>query len=303
MNLSFAAFPNPSNRPILDGSVAVEGINFKCTSISPSELFLRQLRFGEFDVSEMSLSSLLISIANGDTRYIGLPIFTTHRFYHTMILVRRNAGIDKPEDLKGKRLGVPEYQQTAALWARGILKHEFGVDQTDIEWWVERTEEHSHGEATGFKTPPNTTINQCIHKNIGEMILSGELDGTLLQFPHRQKNDRTSIDLANHPDIKTLFPDPVAEGVRYYKKTGMYPINHVMVIRRSIVEENPWTAINIFKAMVRANGLNTTEHGLKENLKEIKAVIQYSAEQSLTPRKLKLEEVFYTIDEDMGIPQ
>ena len=242
LTLSFAMSPNPRNQAIFDGRVSPDGIDFVCTPISPSELFWRQLRFGDFDVSEMSVSSLLIALAGGDDRYIGLPVFTTHRFFHNMILVRRDAGIDKPEDLKGKRLGVPEYQQTAALWARGVLLHEFGVDQTDIEWWMERTPEHSHGGATGFKAPPGTTINQIPgDKNIGEMMLAGELDGTLLWFGGGANIiDRTSVDLPNHPDIKTLFPDPIAEGVRYYQKTGMFPINHAMIIRRSIVENNPW---------------------------------------------------------------
>ncbi|NQV55123.1 MAG: hypothetical protein HQ503_04630 [Rhodospirillales bacterium] len=329
LQLSFAMSPNPRNRAIFDGRVSPDGIDFVCTPIAASELFWRQLRFGDFDVSEMSVSSLLIALANGDTRYIGLPVFTTHRFFHNMILVRRDAGIDKPEDLRGKRIGVPEYQQTAALWGRGVLKHEFGVEQSDIEWWMERTPEHSHGGATGFKPPPGTTINQIPgDKNIGSMMLANELDGTLLHFGGgRTLIDRTTIDLPNHPDVKTLFPDPVAEGVRYYEKTGMFPINHAMIIRRSIVEKNPWAALNIYKAMVRANDIANTErmehvlyyrqagllsadgekalneplieHGLKANLKEIEAAIQYSAEQSLTPRQLKLEEVFYasTLDE------
>ena len=329
LTLSFAMSPNPRNQAIFDGRVSPDGIDFVCTPVSPSELFWRQLRFGDFDVSEMSLSSLLIALAGGDDRYIGLPVFTTHRFFHNMILVRRDAGIDKPEDLKGKRLGVPEYQQTAALWARGVLLHEFGVDQTDIEWGMERTPEHSHGGATGFKAPPGTTINQIPgDNNIGDMMLAGELDGTLLWFGGGANIiDRTSVDLLNHPDIKTLFPDPIAEGVRYYQKTGMFPINHAMIIRRSIVEDNPWAALNVYKAMDRANDIANAERmqhiayyrhtgllsaeaagaldepliecGLKANQKEIEAAIEYSAEQSLTPRPLKMEEVFAasTLDE------
>jgi 4,5-dihydroxyphthalate decarboxylase len=156
----------------------------------------------------------LITLASGDDRYVGLPVFTTYRFIHNMILVRRDAGIDKPEDMRAKRIGVPEYQQTAALWARGILKHEFGVDQTEIEWWMERTPKHRHAGASGFKAPPGTTINQIPgDKNIGSMMLAGEMDGNLFWIGGGANIiDRTIVDLPNHPDMKTLFPDPIEEG-------------------------------------------------------------------------------------------
>src|SRR5579863_2234187 len=125
--LSIGITNNPRTWPILDGTVKVDGIDLIPTVLHPSELFWRQLHFAEFAVSEMSCSSFLIVIGQGDRRFVGLPIFTTRRFFHTSILVRRAAGIETPADLKGKRVGVPEYQQTAALWTRGVLQHEFGV--------------------------------------------------------------------------------------------------------------------------------------------------------------------------------
>src|ERR1700758_844626 len=118
----------------------------------------------------MSCSSFMIVTGQGDTRFVGLPIFTTRRFFHTSILVARKAGIDKPADLKGKRVGVPEYQQTAAIWGRGVLQHEFGVHAKDIEWFMERTPDLSHGGATAFKPPAGVTVNQIpATTNIGEM--------------------------------------------------------------------------------------------------------------------------------------
>ena len=128
--------------------------------LHPSELFWRQLHFSEFAVSEMSCSSFVIAVERGDTRFVGLPIFTTRRFFHTSILVRRKAGIETPADLSGKRVGVPEYQQTAAVWSRGVLKDDFGVDPKDIEWCMERTPEMSHGGSTGFVPPPGVTVHQ-----------------------------------------------------------------------------------------------------------------------------------------------
>ena len=161
-------------------------------------------------------------------------------FYHTDILVRNDAKIDKPADLKGKRVGVPEYQQTAALWVRGVLENEFGVAPSDMEFWMERNPAKSHGGATGFKPPPGVTVNQIPEdKSIGSMMVSGELDAVMFYLVDPNLIDRSTVDLHNHPDIKPLFPDPLAEGVRYYKKTGIFPINHGMVIKREIAEQHP----------------------------------------------------------------
>ena len=151
----------------------------------------------------MSCSSFLIAIARGDTRFVGLPIFTTRRFFHTSILVRRAAGIETPADLRGKRVGVPEYQQTAALWGRGVLQHEFGVAAKDMEFWMERTPEMSHGGATGFKPPPGVTVNQIpADKSIGSMMLAGELDAALHYLSGRNLVDRSRADLANQPGLQ-----------------------------------------------------------------------------------------------------
>jgi 4,5-dihydroxyphthalate decarboxylase len=132
LQLSLIMSANPRSRPVLDGSVTPDGIDLTCTVAHPSEIFWRQLHFKEFDVSEMSLSSLLMAIARGNTDWVGLPIFTSRRFFHTWGWVRADAGIAGPSDLRGKRVGVPEYQQTAALWSRGVLQHEFGVAPTDM---------------------------------------------------------------------------------------------------------------------------------------------------------------------------
>src|SRR5215831_20056656 len=131
LELSIALSDNPNTRPLLDGRVGAEGIRLIPTAVHPSEMFWRQLRFGEFDVSEMSMSSLLIATARGACPWVALPVFTTREFFHTRILVRTQAGITAPADLRGKRVGVPEYQQTAAIWGRGVLENEFGVRPRD----------------------------------------------------------------------------------------------------------------------------------------------------------------------------
>jgi 4,5-dihydroxyphthalate decarboxylase len=317
LHLGIGITSNPRTWPIITGSIKPEGIELTPTVLHPSELFWRQLHFAEFAVSEMSVSSLMAATCRGDKRFVGLPIFTTRRFFHTGMLVRRKAGIDKPADLKGKRVGVPEYQQTAALWTRGVLQHEFGVEPKDMEFWMERPAALSHGGATGFQAPPGVTVHRVPEdKSLGSMMLVGELDAVIHYLVDPNLIDRSKADLKSHPDIKYLFPDPVAEGVRYYRKTGLFPINHMAVIKREIFEKDPWIALNILKAFNRANeranaermehveyhlatGLlsgdakpTVLQHGVKANRKVLEAIAQYSNEQGLTPRVVKLEELF-----------
>lgn len=322
LQLSFGMANNPRTRAIFDGRVKPDGIELICMQLDAGELFWRQLRFGDFDLSEMSLSSLMMTVANGDERWVGIPVFTTRRMYQAGPLVRKDRGINKPADLKGKKLGVPEYQQTAALWTRGFLQHEYDVHPRDIEFWMERNPEHSHGAATGFKPPKDVKLSYIpTTTNLGEMMVEGKLDGALrYEFGTNDLIGRSTLDLYHHPDFKALFPDPHAEGVRFYKKTGIYPINHAMVIKREIAEKHPWVVLNIFKAFEKANeiaekarmeavgyhletGLLPPEarealatplirHGIRSNRKVLETAAQYSFEQGLTPRLMKLEELF-----------
>src|ERR1700754_1492346 len=212
LQLSLAIASNPRSWPILDGTVKVDGVDLVPTVLFPSEMFWRQLKFAEFDVSEMSFSSLMMAKAAGDDRWVGMPIFTTRRFFHNDIMVRRDSGIETPADLKGRKLGVPEYQQTAALWTRGILQHEFGVSQTEMEFWMERVPSHSHASGVGFKAPPGVTIHQIpIEKSIGSMMVSGQLEAVIHYLRDKNLVDRSRVDLHSHPDVKYLF-DPIAEG-------------------------------------------------------------------------------------------
>ncbi len=206
LQLSLAITNNPRTRPIIDGRVKIEGVDFIKTVLGPAEMFWRQLRFAEFDVSEISMSELMMIRSRGDERFIGIPVFTTRRFYHTAMLVRKNAGIGGPADLKGKRIGVPEYVQTAALWTRGVLESEFGVRPSDMNFFMERVPERSHAGAIGFKAPPGVTINQIPpEKSIASMLLAGELDAYMAYFRKDSVDmiDRSYVDLENHPDIKT----------------------------------------------------------------------------------------------------
>jgi 4,5-dihydroxyphthalate decarboxylase len=316
--LSIGMAANPRTWPIFDGRVNADGIDLLASPVFPSELFWRQLKFGDFDVAEMSMSSLMMAVAAGDERWLGVPVFTTRKLFHTEILVRRAAGIERPADLRGRRVGVPEYQQTAALWTRGALEHEFGVRPAEMEWWMERVPSHSHRAALGFDAPPGVTIRQVpLEKNLGTMILAGEIDAIVHYIVNPNLVDRSTADLWHHPDVRPLFADPLAEGVRYYRKTGLLPINHGMVVKRSLAERHPWVVLNLLKAFERANDIAERErleqaqyhvatglvpaealarpllkHGVKANRLVLETAAQYSHEQGLTPRHVALEEIF-----------
>jgi 4,5-dihydroxyphthalate decarboxylase len=322
LQLSLAITSNPRTWPIIDGRVKADGIEFTKTVLGPAEMFWRQLSFAEFDVSEMSMSELMMIRSRGDDRFIGIPVFTTRRFYHTGIYVRKDAKIASPADLRGKRVGAPEYVQTSALWTRGILENEFGIAPKDMTFFMERVPARSHAGAIGFKAPPGVHIDHIPpEKSIGSMMLSGELDACMsYNRRHGDLIDRSDADLDNHPDIGPLFPDSAAEAVRYYKKTGIYPINHGMVVKRAVFERNPWVVINILKAFDQANDIADAErrehvayhletglvppdyrksmatriikHGLKANRATLDMAAKYSNQQSLTQRIMPMDELF-----------
>jgi 4,5-dihydroxyphthalate decarboxylase len=260
LDLALVLSVNERTKPLLEGRVEAQGLRLIATGVHPSEMFWRQLKYGDFDVSEMSMSSLIIATARGDRTWAALPIFTTREFFHTRALVRIDAGIDKPADLKGKRVGVPEYQQTAAVWSRGALQHEFGVKPSDITWYMERTPEVSHGGSTGFTPPPGVTVNRIpASTNIGEMLINGELDATLLYLTDKNLVDRSRVDVIGSGKVRRLFPDQLAEGQRFFRKTGLYPINHCVVVRRKLLEQHPWIALNLFKAFVAAKEMGIAQ--------------------------------------------
>jgi 4,5-dihydroxyphthalate decarboxylase len=251
--LSVCLSRNPMTQPILSGQVSPEGIDWIPSGIHPSEMFWRQLKYADFDVSEMSLASLSIAASRGLRDWVAIPVFTTRRFFHTGIVVRTGAGIECPEDLAGRRVGVPEYQQTAAVWARGALEHEFGVWPDQLRWYMERPPERSHGGSTGFAPPPGVRLDYIDpSSSIGAMLEDGQLDAALVYLSGRNLVDRTRQAAAELGVVRPLFADPVAEGQRYLGKTGILPVNHVVVIRASLLERCPWVALNVFSAFVAA---------------------------------------------------
>jgi 4,5-dihydroxyphthalate decarboxylase len=320
LKLTCALTENPRTKPVADGHVHAEGIDLEISQMHASEMFFRQLKYAEFDVSEMSISSLSIATSQAQTQWVALPIFTSRQFFHTRVLVRTDRGIDKPADLAGKRFGVPEFQQTAAVWTRAALSSEYGVDPKSLHWYMERNPDQSHGGSTGFTPPPGIDLQYVPkEKNLGQMIIDGELDATRW-IDARNLIDRSTVDPLSSPKVRYLFPDPDAEAKRYYDKTNIYPINHTVVVRRSIVEKYPWVVLNLYSMFVEAKGYSTRDlntnlepyfesglldgyakktlnkdvmpYGIKANRHILETITRSNVEVGLAKRQVGLDEMF-----------
>jgi 4,5-dihydroxyphthalate decarboxylase len=326
LTLGFISAYNERVEPLMNGTVEVQGIELVPTYSHPAETFWRQLKFGEFEVAEMSMSSYLIARAQG-ADMIALPVFPSRRLFQSELSYHIDSGITKPEDLAGKRLGMAEYQQTAALWIRGILEHDFGVSQYKIHWYMERSEEMSHGGATGFKPPAGISFNRIApNKSLASTLLENELDVAHIASPWvLQANalDRSSR-IGGNGDwrkIKPLFPDRMAEAMRFRNAHRFLPVNHTYIVRGDIYKKYPWVAFNLYAGFVKAKALaleKLTEsipaalffgaeyaamtreligddpfpYGIKANQDMLDTISAFSHEQGLTPRKMTVQELF-----------
>jgi len=305
-------------RALRDGRVKVEGCAVTYLPLYPEEIFFRAFRYQEFDVSELSFSSYIRTVAAGTSAYIGIPAFVSRLFRHSGMYVRANTGIHAPADLRGKRIGVPEYQITAVVWMRGIMQHEYGVLPTEIHWRSGGQEEPGRDERTPLKPIPGLDL-----KPIGKdqtlvgMLHDGELDAL---FTARAP----SSFLRGEAHIKRLFPNTREAEQAYYKKTGMFPLMHLVGIRKTLVEKYPWLPSSVYKAFCEAKALAMVDltdvnalmvtlpwlipeteatialmgkdfwaYGIGENTREITALTQYACEQGLIDRKVSVEELFH----------
>lgn len=314
---------NGRTLPLLDGRVRPRTLDLTVSGLPIGELFWRQLKFADFDVSEMSISSLAIATSRAATPWVALPVFTMRSFFHTGILVRADAGIERPEDIRGKRVGVLEYQQTSVVWIRGWLEHEHGIRAQDVEWFMQRAPERSHGGSTGFQPPDGVRLRYVPPAtNIGEMIVRGELD-VLPFYPPiggRDLIDRSSLDLTKEPRVRPFFPDPAAEARRYYAQTKIFPVNHCVVVRRALVERDPAIARELLTVFREANalamrqlaslaapvrdvgllgadagaalGTDPLAYGVEVNRPTLDALLDYIFEQGLSSRRVRIDELF-----------
>ncbi len=325
--LSFISNFNERVEPLMNGTIKAEGIEIIPTYSHPSETFWRQLNFQEFEVAEMSMSSYLIARSRG-VDMIALPVFPSRRFFHAEQSYHVDSGIKEPSDIIGKRIGVGEYQQTAALWARGVLDHDFGVSQYKVHWYMERTDELSHGGATGFSPPPGISFHRIPpNKSMATMLVNHEID--VAPIGGHLSRAVNVIDRSTHirgsdgdwSKVKPLFPDEIAEAKRFVAKHGFVPVNHTYIIRGDVHRANPGLAIKLYNAFVTAKaqaaetileripaalvfsqeflsmtrdilGDDPFPYGIKANKAMLDTIAGYSHEQGLTPRKMNIEELF-----------
>src|ERR1700738_5155961 len=285
LKLTFGCGPSDRVAAIFDGRVRIEGVDFAFFPIGPEEAFHRAFAGQDFDLTELSASSLILTTARGEAKYFALPIFLSRLFRHSAFYIRTDRGIRSPQDLRGKLIGVPEYQMTAALWARGILSDEYGVKAEEIRW-------------------RNGGLNKA-----------GRAERTPISLPPR-------FEMQSLPSDR-VFPDFRSAEEDYYRKTQMFPIMHLLAIRKSLVAAHPWLAMSVVKAFYEAKQLAMAEmhevavlsvmlpwlsddlkraqavmgadvwrYGVAENRKELDAMLRYSVEQGLSSRRVELEELF-----------
>jgi 4,5-dihydroxyphthalate decarboxylase len=255
LEISLACCNYDRTRALFDGRVKVEGCRVLAVPIEPEEAFHRAFRFEEFDISELSLSSHTLMTARGENAYVGVPAFVSRLFRHSGVYIRTDRGISQPGDLRGRTIGVPEYQITANVWIRGILQDEFGLDPSTIHWRRGGLEEPGREERASLTLPPGIDLAQIgAGKTLSAMLEAGELDAVVgARAP--------SCFLNGAANVGRLFPDyPEAER-RYYAKHKIFPIMHIIGVRKALAERHPWLPVSIYKAFCAARDLAMAELG------------------------------------------
>lgn len=317
LRLTLAAWDYDRVRPLFDGSIQPDGIDITPIVSRPSETFFRMLRRQEFDVSELSFSNYTMLRASGDTTFVAIPVFPSRLFRHSCIYVNAHAGITAPKDLAGKKIGVPEYSMTAAVFARGMLLHEYGVTPDSIEWFSGTQDGLQRPSRIDFDLPATVALHRMpLEQDMGPMLDSGELDAII------SPNAPRSLAVVPSP-VRRLFPDYREVEKAYFARTGIFPIMHTIVFRREVYEANPWAATSLYEAFVKAKqwayaqlvetdalkltlpwvvaeaeetrrvmGHDFWPYGIEPNRVSLEALPRYLYEQHLAPRVPEIEELF-----------
>ena len=296
-------------RPLIEGVVVPAGIDLNVLTMASPERHGRMLRHEEFDVCELSLIAYLVAQDQGRA-FKAIPVFPHRRFRHGYMVKRMSCGIEKPADLNGKRVGLDTLQNSAGLWMRGILQDHYGVDLKTIEWWCQEEEDVPFEPAKWMKVrrvPKG--------KNIDQMLVDGELEGAL--YPETLPSIKKGS-----PKVGLLFPDAKTAEIDYYKKSGIYPIMHTVVIKQEILDANPWVAVSLMQAFQRSKevcyermkdprnftlvwvketmqeqeeifGRDPWPYNLEENRKALEAAVRYEYEQGMIKKQFKIEDLFF----------
>lgn len=246
LQLSVAVGNYDRIRPLVDGAVQIDGVDPVFMLLEPEEIFFRAFRHADFDICELSLSSFTVKTAAADCPYVGVPVFPSRAFRHNSIYIRTDRGIHRPEDLKGRRVGVPEYQVTANVWTRAALEDEHGVKPSDIAWVRGGYEHAGRIEKIALNLPPDVRVEDApADRTISGMLADGELDAVI--GPRAPSCfDR------GHKQVRWLYPDPAAAARAWYAKTRIFPIMHLLGIRRTLAERHPWLPVAVLKAFTQS---------------------------------------------------
>ncbi|MGH8690148.1 MAG: ABC transporter substrate-binding protein [Burkholderiales bacterium] len=317
MRLTLACWDYDRTRALMDGTVAPDGIELVYLNQPVEETFFRMMRYREFDCSEMSLSSYVASLQADNPPFIAIPVFPSRFFRHSCVFVSAKSGIRKPEELKGRRVGVPEYQMTAPVWIRGILSDDHGVKVTDVEHFSGGEEEPGRDEKLKLDLPSSIRLRAIpVEKTLSRMLADGELDALVTA--------RAPSTFHREPDkVRRLFPNYVEVEKEYYRRTKIFPTMHTVVIRRDVYAKNPWVAQSLHKAFTEAKarayalydqtaalpamvpwliadleearhemGADWWPYGLEPNRKVLDTFLRYHHEQGLSKRRFAPEELF-----------
>ena len=317
LHLTIACGDYDRTKALQDGSVQPEGVRLNYIPLQAEEIFWRMSRHQEFDASEWSLSNHLTMTSRGTSPFVAVPVFPSRFFRHSCIFINTDSQIQGPADLKGKRVGAPEYSITAAVWIRGFLQDEHGVRPRDVEWHIGGQEEPGRKERLELKLSPDIRVGAIApDKTLNAMLESGEIDCLI-------SARAPSCFVKGSPKIRRLFPNYKEVEIDYYKRTRIFPIMHVLVIRKELYERHPWVAPSLYKAFCRAKeraiqnmhisntlactlpwqfaemdllkatfGPDWWPYGIEPNRHVLETLIRYMGEQELIARPLKVEEVF-----------
>ena len=316
--LTVCTGPYDRVRSLVDGRTGIEGCEVNFLTMNPEQIFYRAWNHAEFDVTELSASSYILARSTGWDEYIAVPVFPSRAFRHSSLYVRRDAGIAKPEDLAGREVGVPVYSQTASLWVRGMLEDDYGVPASAIHW---RTGGLEQGGRKGRFAPnlsPDIRVTPIgDDETLSSMLASGAL-------PALVSAREPSCFGPHNPDVVRLFPDFRAAERDWYARTRLFPIMHVLAIRRTLADANPWLATSVTKAFIEARDLCFAEladvtalgvslpwlaaelaetralmgddiwpYGFRENLRELETMCRWSVTQGIAARPMEPAELFH----------
>ena len=329
ISLTVATWDYDRVRPLMDGRVKVEGCEINFITVPPEECFHRAWNHREFDVTEIGLSGYIIAISRGSgafgvSPYVAIPVFLSRSFRCSGIYIRTDRGIESPRDLKGRRIGVPEYQITAAVWSRGYLQDEFGLHVDEARWFQGGMDDPGRKDKWPNNLPPGFPLTLLQEgQTLNEMFRTGELDALICpRTPSSYRDGKTPV--------RRLFENFEEVEKGYYRKSKVFPIMHPVGIRRDVYEKHPWLAFNLYKAFVEAKRISQAElfetaalkiglpwvvssalaaqevmgpdifpYGVEASRPTLEAAIRYSTQQHMAVRQVEIEELFPapTLDE------